>query len=282
MIPILGKPIPNVDYVTIGDWWNEYQKNDPLRRMCPPVLVTFKEECEAVGVDYLILFSQFCLETGFGKSELYRKKLNMFGLGAVDSDPNGQGASFRSFREAIRAGAQHLAVYAGSPKIQSLKKEDFILERTHKLKAWGYFGIVKELTELGGADLDGKIKWASDPDYGIKLLKLYESNVAFALKENSNPKPPLLPPEPITLPIPPMPKPIETAPKKPSKPIIPPGSDLGKIIGKIPWWLRLSLKTGIKYGTPFVLGLLAAVSEPWKSILTAIWHAVEKGITTLF
>lgn len=160
-------------------WWAFIQFGSSKIETMPALVQQFMNECNKVNVNWLVLWCQFCLETGFAKSQLYQTKLNMFGLAAIDSDPLGHGVAFTDTQTAIRAGAQHLAVYRGSAEVEHFKQHDFVLMRTYDLKNWGYFGIVKTLDQMGGTADGGKIKWASDKLYGVKLTKLYNSIVTF-------------------------------------------------------------------------------------------------------
>lgn len=284
-IRLTDNPPANVDFTAVDGWWNWYQAKVKDKRMLPPFIGLFQEECAAAGVNWVVLFCQFCIETGFGKSQLFKDKLNMFGLGAVDSDSQNSAERFRTFRTAIRAGAQHLAVYAGTDKIRVLAPEQFVLERTAKLKTWGYLGIVTYVDEMGGKNTAGQVKWASDPLYGQKIAAMYESIVAYALDDNPKPlpippaPPPKLPPkgEPKPVPAPPVNNPPTTTPARPvelPKPI------LDKLKG-IPWLVRVGIKAGVKYSATFVLGLIAAQSEPLRSILRTLWTLVTKLVEQL-
>ena len=238
--------------------------------MCPPFVSIFKEECAAVGVNWLVVWCQFVLETGFAKSALYKDDWNMFGLKTNDASGQESLASFRSARYAIRAGAQHLAIYAGTNAIRATQKQNFVLERTAKLIDWGFFGIVKNLDELGGNAKDGKIKWSSDIEYGKKLTVLYESILAFSAKDNPNPKEDSMPQKPLPVPAPEIPPPA----KLPSKEIPP-----EKI--KLPWIWKIALKAAVKYGGALLVGLIAGLSPPVAAVITLVWKAIEAWVASL-
>lgn len=50
---------------------------------------------------------------------------------------------------------------------------------------------------------------------------------------------------------------------------------------KIPFGVKLILKLSLKYLTPFVLGIFAAVQEPWRSILKKAWEMFEAFLQTM-
>ena len=140
------------------------------------------------GVNWLGLWAMSIVETGWFTSAIFREKRNLFGLGAVDRDP-GEAASFLSLEEAAKAGAQHLAVYAGSAFVRDLAETAFVLPRTYQLLRWGWFGIVGTFGELGGKDKDGKVKWASNPDHGRQVENLISQVHMYALKVQPEPVP---------------------------------------------------------------------------------------------
>lgn len=170
---------------TVIDWFKE-KKGESL----PVPIDEFISIAEDCGVNWLGLFCMALVETGYFTSEIFKTKKNMFGLGAVDSDPLGGAASFQTYSNGIKAGAQHLAVYAGVSSFKKMPHYDFILQRTAKLRDWGYFGIVKDFNDLGGVDSRGRIKWASNPEHGKIVERLYFEIEAYA--EEVTEAPPVL------------------------------------------------------------------------------------------
>ena len=154
----------------------------------------FEIAASRFGINWLGLWAMSIVETGWFTSAILKEKRNLFGLGAVDRDP-GEAASFLSLEEAAKAGAQHLAVYAGSPFVKDLAETAFVLPRTYQLLRWGWFGIVQTFVELGGKDKDGKIKWASNSDHGRQVENLISQVTQYALKAQPPPKPVELPKE---------------------------------------------------------------------------------------
>lgn len=140
------------------------------------------------GVNWLGLWAMSIVETGWFSSRLLKEKKNLFGLGAVDSNPD-SAPSFVSLEESALAGAQHIAVYAGSQKVRDLPETAFVLGRTYQLLRWGWFGICQEFGELGGKDKDGKVKWASNPDHGRQVENLISRVTQYALEVEVKPEP---------------------------------------------------------------------------------------------
>ncbi|MSS26413.1 MULTISPECIES: glucosaminidase domain-containing protein, partial [unclassified Collinsella] len=123
------------------------------------------EESASEGVNPYVVFAQSMLETGWLKfgGQVKPEQCNFGGIGALDNGV--QGASFNSYglnsvRIGIRAQVQHLKAYAScdnlvnacvDPRFQYVKR-----------------GSCPFVSMLGG-------KWASDPDYGYKILRIVSS-----------------------------------------------------------------------------------------------------------
>lgn len=124
----------------------------------------YVEECSDEGVNYDIAFCQMVLETGFlsfGGSVL-SKQYNFCGLGAVSGHSRGE--YFPDMRTGIRAHIQHLKAYASRENIR--KKS---VDRR--------FRFVKRGSATTIYALQGK--WATDPQYDIKLERLLERLFTF-------------------------------------------------------------------------------------------------------
>lgn len=154
-----------------ADLWFFYNKGS-----LPPVSAKdFQAICECIGgINWLGLWAMAIIETGYFRSKIFLEKKNMFGLGAVDHNPLGDAALFKDYHDAILAGAQHLAVYAGHPDFKDKPESKFILKRTSDIRKWGFFGIVKEFSELGGKESNGKVKWASNPNHGKQVESIIQ------------------------------------------------------------------------------------------------------------
>lgn len=156
----------------------------------------FAEVASRYRLNWLGLWSMSIIETGWFTSHLLKTKRNLFGLGAVDSDPK-RAASFITYEEAALAGAQHLAVYAGSELVRDLPELRFVLPRTYQLLRWGWFGIISEFGEMGGQTAEGKVKWASNPDHGRQVENLISRVTQYALDVEPEPEPEEPKPEPV-------------------------------------------------------------------------------------
>lgn len=194
-----------------------------------------KKAGDLCQVNWLGLYCMAIIETGWFTSKIFKNNRNMFGLGAVDSDPERSASVFFDYKEAALAGAQHLAVYSGVPDFKNLPVGRFVLERTAKIRDWGYFGLVKEFKDLGGKTDDNKVKWASNPEHGKQIEGLYSQILSYCIDNYQPPQKPETP-EP----------PKEEPPKKelPKGVIVAVLKILVSIVGKFfPWlgWLTVIL-----------------------------------------
>jgi len=125
----------------------------------------YEEEGVAEGVNPDLAFAQMLLETSFlrfgGQVKLGQN--NFAGLGAVDGGD--QGLVFPSPRQGIRAQIQHLKYYASTLPLNG----DPINPR---------LGRVKRASAPTAWDLSRT--WATDPEYGKKLMALVARMVAHA------------------------------------------------------------------------------------------------------
>lgn len=167
MTRIVGDVTSSVSVELVENWFRER-----VGYSCPVSIGIFKTECNKLGLNWLGLLAMSIVETGWFTSEIYKQKRNLFGLGAVDSDPMGGAASFVSDELAVRAGAEHLAVYAGAESVRRRLDSEFVLRRTAQIRNWGYVGIVTHYLDLGGKSEDGRIKWASNPGHGMQVENL--------------------------------------------------------------------------------------------------------------
>lgn len=113
-------------------------------------------EARDEGVNWDIAFVQMCLETGYLKyGGLVKAEQNNFcGLGSFNGNP---GAYFPTIEEGVRAHIQHLKAYGSYDKLN----KELIDPRFHLVKR----GSAKDAKDLTG-------KWATDPQYGNKLVGL--------------------------------------------------------------------------------------------------------------
>jgi hypothetical protein len=158
-----GKVTPKL----VDSWFRQKTGRD-----APVSAALFRKHADEIGVHWLGLYCMSIVETGYFVSRIFEQKKNLFGLGAIDSDAYAGAALFKNYDDAVLAGAQHLAVYAGADSAKDKPESWFLLERTFKLKSWGFFGLIHEFWELGGKSADGKILWASNPQHGTTVENL--------------------------------------------------------------------------------------------------------------
>lgn len=118
------------------------------------LVANYMKESRREGVSHDVAVCQMCLETGFLRfsGSVSRYQNNFCGLGATD--PWASGDWFRSMEEGVRAHIQHLKAYASVEPI----KPPVVDTRIVYVKR----GTAKTVHDLSG-------RWASDPDYGIKI-----------------------------------------------------------------------------------------------------------------
>ncbi len=125
----------------------------------------YVEEADAEGVNHDVAFAQMCLETGllrFG-GLVTPDMHNYCGLGSIG--PGKPGERFPDARTGVRAHIQHLKGYAsGAPLASPLVDPRY---------RWIRYGSAPAVMDLAG-------KWASDPEYGVKITRMLERMYAFS------------------------------------------------------------------------------------------------------
>lgn len=125
----------------------------------------YEEEGEFEGVNPDLAFAQMLLETSYLKfpGQVRRDQNNFAGLGALDGGD--RGLVFSSPRLGIRAQIQHLKYYATDAPLEGTPINPRLpfVKRGTATNAWA---LAKT--------------WASDPDYGNKLMALVARMVAHA------------------------------------------------------------------------------------------------------
>jgi hypothetical protein len=125
----------------------------------------YDEEAAAEGVNADLAFAQMCLETSYLKfgNQVRAGQFNFAGLGAVDG--GNTALSFSSPREGVRAQIQHLKFYASTLPLTNPPVSPRL----------GYVtrGSAPTVWQLAGT-------WASDADYGKKLLTILQRMMAHA------------------------------------------------------------------------------------------------------
>ena len=138
-----------------------YSNNDKEATNLLSLCQIYVEEAEAENINVDVAFCQAMLETGWlqYRGAVKIESFNFAGIGAVDSNPTGA-AKFKSAREGIRAQIQHLKAYANKLPLNNEQVDPrFLLVKR---------GSAPNVEDLGG-------KWASDVQYGNKIVKLMES-----------------------------------------------------------------------------------------------------------
>ena len=124
------------------------------------IINIYIEECEIENVNHDIAFAQMCLETNFllFTGIVNEKQNNFAGIGAINNYISGN--NFKTKKNGIRAHIQHLKAYAS----ENLPVNKIIDPRFNYIKR----GSCKYVKDLSG-------KWASDINYGIKIINLIKS-----------------------------------------------------------------------------------------------------------
>lgn len=114
----------------------------------------YREEAEAEEINHDIAFCQMVLETGFlsFQGTVKPEQNNFCGLGTVSADVPGE--SFPTIRLGVRAHIQHLKAYGSTGPLRN----EIVDRRFKYVKR----GSAPTIYDLAG-------KWASDPQYGIKI-----------------------------------------------------------------------------------------------------------------
>jgi len=132
----------------------------------------YDEEGQLEGVNSDLAFAQMLLETSFLRfgGQVRPGQNNFAGLGALDGGD--QGLVFPSPRQGIRAQIQHLKYYASNLPLNA-EPINPRLGRVKRATAPTVWLLAKA--------------WASDPNYGKKLMDLMERMVAHADRSSSGP-----------------------------------------------------------------------------------------------
>lgn len=125
----------------------------------------YEEEAGFEGVNADLAFAQMLLETSFLRfgGQVRLGQNNFSGLGALDGTD--KGLVFASPRQGVRAQVQHLKYYATNQPLAGTSVNPRLV-------------YVKRGSAPTAYDLAGA--WASDPDYGKKLMALMARMVAHA------------------------------------------------------------------------------------------------------
>ena len=130
----------------------------------PDLPKLYIEEATNEGVNHDLAFCQMCLETNFLRfgGDVDPSQNNFAGIGAVGGGT--KGAYFPNPRTGVKAQIQHLKAYASTDPIAKPPIVDPRFELVTR-------GVAPTVYDLSG-------RWATDPDYGTKIIsilkRLYE------------------------------------------------------------------------------------------------------------
>ena len=135
----------------------------------------FLDEGAAQGVSPDVAFAQSVLETGYFRfpdaGQVRPGDNNFAGLGAIDDGGGGQVARFPTAQVGVRAQIQHLWAY-GDPNARA--------DRTARPLVDPRFNLVQPKGKAPTWDGFGGGNWATDPQYGAKILTIYTDMLDFA------------------------------------------------------------------------------------------------------
>jgi N-acetylmuramoyl-L-alanine amidase CwlA len=158
-IPILAPPSASMEQM------QAWARNKKSADFFVELASVFYEISVSCGVNPVVSYCQSALETGCGKfggviDETYHNPCGMKkSIGGGDYAANAH-MRFPTWEEGIAAQVDHLALYAGAagyPKIETPDPRHFA----------SLFGKAETVDDLTG-------KWATDPQYAVKLNKLIE------------------------------------------------------------------------------------------------------------
>lgn len=121
----------------------------------------FIEQGMIYGMNPILMFNQAGLESAHGTSSIALNKNNIFGWGAVDSNPSGGAQIYSAIGRGVQSHmSKQLAAYM-------------------HINDWRHFG-----PSFGNKGSGITVKYASDPYYGIKIASLsYHLDKKFAFKD---------------------------------------------------------------------------------------------------
>lgn len=136
---------------------NGYEKLQRNQSLLVTMGDKFIDAQNLYGANALLVFSMAILESGWGRSKISIEKNNLFGWGAVDSNP-GQAAEFETPAEGVRV---HMAIN---------------LRGYMDAFYWVFFG-----SHLGNKGSGFNLKYASDPYWGMQI-----SAIAYDIDKTNN------------------------------------------------------------------------------------------------
>ncbi len=150
---------PLKSYIELSNdiYFNFFKNRNPLMNdnYLNEIIAIYKEECLTENINAAAAFCQMCHETNFLRygGSVSAGQNNFAGIGAVSDSE--KGTEFADTRTGIRAHIQHIKAYSTDEE----PVNDTVDPR---------FTLVQRNSVQGIMDLSGK--WASDPNYGKKIL----------------------------------------------------------------------------------------------------------------
>ena len=136
------------------------------------------------GVNWVLAYVQAAKETGYGKfggvlNESYHNPCGLKNPSGGDDYDKDAHKKFDNWEQGVMAHLDHLALYAaadGFPKtkyVDRWKNNPLAADETYDPRHIGWFGTTNGILGKAKDVLSLTGSWASDPNYGIELFRLY-------------------------------------------------------------------------------------------------------------
>ena len=136
------------------------------------------------GVNWVLAYVQAAKETGYGKfggvlDESYHNPCGLKNPSGGDDYDEDAHKKFDNWEQGVLAHLDHLALYAaanGFPKttyVDKWKDEELASDETYDPRHIGWFGTTNGILGKARDVLSLTGSWASDPNYGIELFRMY-------------------------------------------------------------------------------------------------------------
>ena len=145
----------------------------------------YKKYAESMGgVNWVLAYVQAAKETGYGKfggvlDESYHNPCGLKNPSGGDDYDEDAHKKFDNWEQGVLAHLDHLALYAaanGFPKttyVDKWKDEELASDETYDPRHIGWFGTTNGILGKARDVLSLTGSWASDPNYGIELFRMY-------------------------------------------------------------------------------------------------------------
>lgn len=132
----------------------------------------YKDMEQKYGVNALYLMAHAIHESAWGTSNIAQTKKNLYGINAVDSDPERSADEYKSFKESIERAAEFVSIGYHSPLIRTTNSV---------VDNWKYNGAV-----LGNKSIGMNVWYASDPYWGEKIAgHMYKADKVLGGKDSN-------------------------------------------------------------------------------------------------